>query len=67
MDKALKDKQFSFMYRCPQCGELATRMNTTHPWRLYCTKCKKELQNPDHPEYYPQATSGLNANLIVKE
>lgn len=51
MKLALKDNALS-MNRCPDCHNLVSGMTVTHPWRLYCSKCKQELQNPDHPEYY---------------
>jgi ribosomal protein L37AE/L43A len=53
MKMALNDDNLKFMCRCPDCGEYTTRMTVTHPWRLYCKKCKQELQNPSHPKYYP--------------
>lgn len=54
MKKALNDDNLKFLHRCPDCGEYTTGMTATHPWRLYCSKCHQELQNPDHPEYYPK-------------
>ena len=54
MKIALNDDNLKFMHRCPDCEGLVTGMTTTHPWRLYCSKCRQELQNPDHPEYYPK-------------
>ncbi len=51
---AIKDDKLGFMFRCPDCNELVTGMTVTHPWRLYCSKCKQELVNPDHPQYYPK-------------
>lgn len=58
MKSAVKDEGLSFMHRCPDCHEYTTRMTVTHPWRLYCSKCKQELQNPDHPEYYSKVLRG---------
>jgi len=54
MKLALHDTQFKWMFRCPDCGQFTTGMTVTHPWRIYCLKCKMELQNPSHPEYYPK-------------
>jgi uncharacterized paraquat-inducible protein A len=52
MKVALKDDKLGFMHRCPDCKTLVSGMTLTHPWRLYCSKCKQELQNPDYPQYY---------------
>lgn len=57
MKLALNDDNLKFMHRCPDCGKYTTGMTVTHPWRLYCSECKQELQNPDHPEYYPKGAT----------
>ncbi len=53
MEKAIKDNVLKTLFRCPIHKTILTGMTTTHPWRLYCSECNKEYQNPDHPEYYP--------------
>ena len=54
MKKAIKDSALGLIYRCPKHNTIVNGMTTTHPWRLYCSECKKEYQNPDYPEYYPK-------------
>jgi len=54
MKKAIRDDNLKLFYRCPKHKTLLQGMTTTHPWRLYCGVCKREYQNPDHPEYYPR-------------
>ena len=62
MKLALNDDNLELFYRCPDCKEFAPGMTVTHPWRLYCRRCKQELQNPDHPEYYPKIIKRITAN-----
>jgi len=57
MDKAIKDDNLGFLHRCPKHKTILTGMTVTHPWRLYCHECKKEYENPDHPEYYQHTKS----------
>jgi hypothetical protein len=66
MLKAIKDKNLKFMYRCP-CGNYTTGMTVTHPWRLWCSKCRRELQNPDYPEYYVPLEKPLTLASLTSE
>lgn len=52
MNKAIKNDNLKLFYRCPEHKTLLQGMTTTHPWRLYCSECKQEYQNPDRPECY---------------
>ncbi len=30
------------MDRCPHCDHILYKLTMTHPWRLYCPKCRQE-------------------------
>jgi len=32
------------MRRCPVCNHILYRLTMTHPWRLFCPICKREVQ-----------------------
>lgn len=35
------------MKRCPKCDHILYHLTITHPWRLYCPKCKVEIEVKD--------------------